>query len=178
MRGHVILLYREVFAFLCYTLKWYSSSWNRFRRSFDNKFYDKHVEQRVKRIQGLIQRVRDELNLMSDQTVQDIYTEQNAGFADTANRFGALEKSIDEKLAKLAQMLGEQMCRTLMAHAQHGKSCSPIKPRFPIAEKLRCSDLSDLRNNHLLSEGITSEINGVESNLGMFLLISMAENHS
>ncbi|KAI1746506.1 hypothetical protein F4782DRAFT_524269 [Xylaria castorea] len=125
MKGHVVLLYRKVFAFLCYTLKWYSSSWNRFRKAFDNKFYDKNVEQRVKRIQGLVQRVRDEINLMSDRMVQNIHSEQRAGFTATVDlinsRIGELEGDLDAKFAEFAQSLGEQMCKTLMANAQHGE---------------------------------------------------------
>ncbi|KAJ8121203.1 hypothetical protein ONZ43_g2285 [Nemania bipapillata] len=133
MKGHIVLLYREVFAFLCYALKWYNSSWNRFRKAFDSNFYDKNVEQRVKRIQSLVQRVRDEINLMSDQMVQDIHLEQRAGFTATTDlinsRFDELD--LDAKFAKFARSLGEQMCRTLMAHAQHGmssRSCNLAGP--------------------------------------------------
>ncbi|KAI1123361.1 hypothetical protein F5Y10DRAFT_270159 [Nemania abortiva] len=138
MKGHIVLLYREVFAFLCYTLKWYSSSWNRFRKAFDSNFYDKIVEQRVKRIQSLVQRVRDEINLMNDQMVQDIHLEQRAGFTATIDlinsRFGELD--LDAKFANFAQSLGEQMCKTFMAHAQH--------------------ELNDLRRNHLVSQGFNN----------------------
>ncbi|KAI0186884.1 hypothetical protein EV127DRAFT_483846 [Xylaria flabelliformis] len=134
MKGHIVLLYREVFAFLCYTLKWYSSSWNRFRKAFDSRFYDKNVEQRVKRIQGLVQRVRDEINLMSDTMVQNIHSEQRAGFDATADlintRIDELEGGLDAKFAEFARSLGEQMCKTLMANAQH--------------------ELSNLRNGRLL----------------------------
>ncbi|XDG07409.1 hypothetical protein ABKA04_007024 [Annulohypoxylon sp. FPYF3050] len=128
-KGHVALLYREVFAFLCYTMKWYSSSWNRFRKAFDNKFYDKNVESRVKRIQGLVQRVRDEMKLVSDQMVHNIRSEQKTGFVETNNhidmRFDELKESLDERLVTMAHILreqmkiGQQMCSTLMASAQH-----------------------------------------------------------
>ncbi|KAI1741309.1 hypothetical protein F4680DRAFT_416368 [Xylaria scruposa] len=134
MKGHILLLYRELFAFLCYTLKWYSSSWNRFRKAFDNRFYDKNVEQRVKRIQSLVQRVRDEMNLMSDGMVQAIHSEQRAGFTATVDlintRIGELEGDLDAKFAQFARTLGEQMCETLMANAQR--------------------ELSDARNSRLL----------------------------
>ncbi|KAI0454811.1 hypothetical protein F5B21DRAFT_474335 [Xylaria acuta] len=139
MKGHIVLLYKEVFAFLCHTLKWYNSSWNRFRKAFDNRFYDKNVEQRVKRIQGLVQRVRDEINLMSDRMVQDIHSEQRAGFTATINlintRIGELEGDLDAKFARFSRNLGEQMCKTLMANAQH--------------------DLSNSRNNHLILQDIS-----------------------
>lgn len=125
MKGHVVLLYREVFAFLCYTMKWYGSSWNRFRKAFDNKFYDKNVESRVKRIQGLVQQVRYEMNLASDQMIHDIHSDQKAGFTETYKRIDLrideLEGGLDDKLMRFARMIGEQMCTTLMANAQHGK---------------------------------------------------------
>ncbi|KAI1460022.1 hypothetical protein F4805DRAFT_454962 [Annulohypoxylon moriforme] len=131
MKSHVVLLYREIFAFLCYTMKWYSSSWNRFRKAFDNKFYDKNVESRVKRIQGLVQRVRDEIKLASDQMVQDIRSEQRTGFIETYNRIDnridELEGGLDEKLMRFARMIGEQMCTTLMANAQHELDDSRMK---------------------------------------------------
>ncbi|KAI0883763.1 uncharacterized protein GGS22DRAFT_189731 [Annulohypoxylon maeteangense] len=131
MKGHVILLYREVFAFLCHTMKWYSSSWNRFKKAFDNKFYDKNVESRVKRIQGLVQRVRDEMRLASDQMVQDIHLEQKTGFIETYNRIDMrldeFEGVLDEKLMKFARMIGEQMCTTLMANAQHDLNDSRMR---------------------------------------------------
>lgn len=127
MKAHVVLLYREVFAFLCHTMKWYSSSWNRFRKAFDNKFYDKNVESRVKRIQGLVQRVRDEMNLASDQMIHDIHSDQKAGFTETYKRMDLRFDELDGKLMRFARMIGEQMCTTLMANAQHGKRRTSIK---------------------------------------------------
>ncbi|KAI1078710.1 hypothetical protein F5B20DRAFT_547012 [Whalleya microplaca] len=123
MKGHVVLLYREVFTFLSYTMKWYSSSWNRFKKAFDNRFYDKHVEGRVKSIQGLVQRVRDEMKLASDGLVQNIHSEQRAGFIETRSRI----EELDDKLDRFVRMIGQQMSKTMMANAQHELSDSAQK---------------------------------------------------
>jgi hypothetical protein len=153
MKGHIILLYQEVFASLCYTIKWYSSPWNLFKKAFDNKFYDKNVEQKVKRIQGLVQRVRDEMQLMSDQKIQDISLEQRAGFTETFNhigtRFDELEEGLEAKFTRFAQKLGEQMCLMLMANAQQGRlgKCHPNVSSLPAKCYL---DLSDLRGDRLI----------------------------
>ncbi|KAI1408084.1 hypothetical protein F5Y13DRAFT_114612 [Hypoxylon sp. FL1857] len=137
MRGHIVLLYREVFAFLCYTMKWFSSSWNRFKKAFDNRFYDKNVQQRVSRVQSLVQRVRDEINLMSEQTVHNIHLDQRVGFVETYNRIDTridrLQTDLDEKFMGLTRMIGEQMSQTLMANAQH--ELSNLKPRDLLMDK-------------------------------------------
>ncbi|KAL1865530.1 hypothetical protein Daus18300_007175 [Diaporthe australafricana] len=90
MKKHVICLYKEVFEFLCYTMKWYSSAWQRLRKSIDAHYYDKEVLQRVDRIRGLVQRVRDELKLGTDERVRAIQVETRAGFRDTNTQIGAL----------------------------------------------------------------------------------------
>ena len=129
VKRYVLALYSEVFAFLCYAMKWYSSSWNRFRKSFDGKFYDNQVDQRVGRIQKLVLRVHDEMRLGTDRTVQAIHTQQRMGFLETntriETRFDQFDREIDIKLDKkfemLASILGQRMRMTLMANAQHGE---------------------------------------------------------
>ncbi|OAA35948.1 hypothetical protein NOR_07756 [Metarhizium rileyi] len=128
VKRYVLALYSEVFAFLCHAMKWYSSSWNRFRKAFDGKFYGKHVEQTVLRIQKLVQRVHDEMKLGTDRTVQNIHTEQRMGFFETNRRidrrfdeFGRdIDTKLDERLKAFSKLLGQQMRLTLMANAQHG----------------------------------------------------------
>lgn len=125
VKRYVLALYSEVFAFLCHAMKWYSSSWNRFRKSFDGKFYDTHLEQRVTSIQKLVRRVHDEMKLGTDRAVQVIHAEQRRGFLETnthiATRFDQFDREIDMKLKAFAKLVGEQMSMTLMANAQHGK---------------------------------------------------------
>lgn len=125
MKALVVLLYKEVFAFLCYSMKWYSSSRYRLRKAFDNRFYDKTVAQQVKSIQGLVQRVRDEMDLLNDRLVQDIHSQQRTGVDEILNHISEVEQGWDAKLdAKfnmLAQILGAKMCETLKANAQHGE---------------------------------------------------------
>ncbi|KAK6853957.1 hypothetical protein PG995_010769 [Apiospora arundinis] len=125
MRALVVLLYKEVFAFLCYSMKWYSSSRYRLRKAFDNRFYDKTVAQQVKSIQGLVQRVRDEMDLLNDRLVQDIHSQQRTGVDEILNHISEVEQGWDAKLdAKfnmLAQILGAKMCETLKANAGHGE---------------------------------------------------------
>ncbi|KAK8867395.1 hypothetical protein PGQ11_005973 [Apiospora arundinis] len=123
MRALVVLLYKEVFAFLCYSMKWYGSSRYRLRKAFDNRFYDKTVAQQVKSIQGLVQRVRDEMDLLNDRLVQDVHSQQRTGVDEILNHISEVEQGWDAKLdAKfnmLAQILGAKMCETLKANAQH-----------------------------------------------------------
>ncbi|KAK8043133.1 hypothetical protein PG994_013616 [Apiospora phragmitis] len=115
MKRLVVLLYKDVFAFLCYSMKWYSSWRNRFRTAFDNQFYTKNVEQRVKGIQLLVQRVRDEMTLMNDRLVQDIHSEQKTGIDEIKDHMINLHAWLDAKF----QGLGAQVCETLKANAQH-----------------------------------------------------------
>jgi len=125
-------MYCEVFEFLCHTIKWYSSSWNRFRKAYDGKFYDKLVQQRVQKIQRLVQRVRDELKLSTGRSVNIIRVEQQRGFLEMSSRFDSLEDTIDEKIEEKLQAfavdvgyslrdLAPKIALQLMAHSQHGK---------------------------------------------------------
>lgn len=110
-------------------MKWYSSSWNRFRKSFDVKFYDKNVEERIDGIQRLVRRVHDEMQLTTDKTVQSIHQEQRVGFMETNTRLATLfdelgrelDIKLDVKLEQFSKRIGERMRLTLMANAQHGK---------------------------------------------------------
>ncbi|KAI1337702.1 hypothetical protein F5Y15DRAFT_151514 [Xylariaceae sp. FL0016] len=61
----VVRLYVEVFSFLCYCMKWYQSSWIRFKKSFDKNFYDKHVEKRIDDIKVLVKQVSREAKLQT-----------------------------------------------------------------------------------------------------------------
>ncbi|CZR56709.1 uncharacterized protein PAC_06598 [Phialocephala subalpina] len=132
IKRHVVSLYREVFAFLCYAMKWYQSAWNRFQKSFHTKFYDKDVQQRVNTIKGLVKRVHDEMKLITDKTVQVIFTDQRNGFIETNTRINELgrnvgelheelERILDRKFGQLANQfsLGQKMFMTLGANAQH-----------------------------------------------------------
>ncbi|KAK8128973.1 hypothetical protein PG984_010081 [Apiospora sp. TS-2023a] len=116
MKSLVVLLYKDVFAFLCHSMKWYSSPKHRFWTSLNNRFYDKNVEQRVKGIQGLVQRVRDEMSLMNDHLVQDMHAEQRTGFDEIKNH---IDRGLDARFERLAQIVGAQMSETLKANAQH-----------------------------------------------------------
>ncbi|KAK7926600.1 hypothetical protein PG985_003598 [Apiospora marii] len=100
-------------------MKWYSSAWNRFKKALDNHFYDKNVQQRVKTIQGLVQRVRDEMSLMNDRLVQDMHSEQRTGFNEIKNH---IDRGLDARFERLAQVVGAQMSETLKANAQHHSS--------------------------------------------------------
>lgn len=130
LRRHIIVMYCEVFEFLCHTIKWYSSSWNRFRKAYDGKFYDKLVQQRVQKIQRLVQRVRDELKLSTGRSVNIIRVEQQRGFLEMSSRFDSLEDTIDEKIEEKLQAfaidvgyslrdLAPKIALQLMAHSQH-----------------------------------------------------------
>lgn len=119
MKGLVVLLYKEVFAFLCHSMKWYSSPKHRFWTSLNNRFYDKNVEQRVKGIQGLVQNVRDEMSLMNDRLVQDVHSEQRTGFDEIKNH---IDRGLDARFEWLAQIVGARMSETLKANAQHRES--------------------------------------------------------
>ncbi|KAK8052307.1 hypothetical protein PG993_003692 [Apiospora rasikravindrae] len=121
MKGLVVLLYKDVFAFLCYSMKWYSSTWNRFRTAFDNRFYNKNVEQRVKGIQDLVQRVRDEMHLTNDRLVQDLYSEQRTSVDEIKNHIDEFGNGLGAWLDTRFKELGAQMFQTLMANAQHGE---------------------------------------------------------
>lgn len=117
MKRHVICLYREVFEFLSYTMKWYSSAWQRFRKSIDAHYYDKEVVQRVAKIRGLVKRVHDELKLGTDEIVRTMQTETRAGFRELTTNF----KNLDEKFEFLSKQLGDAMFSLLVANCQHGK---------------------------------------------------------
>ncbi|KAK8060847.1 hypothetical protein PG996_010777 [Apiospora saccharicola] len=115
MKSLVVLLYKDVFAFLCHSMKWYSSPKHRFWTSLNNRFYDKNVEQRVKGIQGLVQRVRDEMSLLSDRLVQDMHWEQRTGFDEIKNH---IDRGLDARFERLVQIIGAQTSETLKANAQ------------------------------------------------------------
>ncbi|KAK7957773.1 hypothetical protein PG988_012621 [Apiospora saccharicola] len=123
MKSLVVLLYKDVFAFLCHSMKWYSSPKHRFWTSLNNRFYDKNVEQRVKGIQGLVQRVRDEMSLLSDRLVQDMHWEQRTGFDEIKNY---IDRGLNARFERLAQIVGAQMSETLKASAQHPFFEQPI----------------------------------------------------
>lgn len=124
LRRHVITLYCEVFEFLCHTMKWYSSSWNRFRKAFDGKFYDKQVQQRVQKIQGLVQRVRDELKLSTGISVNIIRVEQQKSVLEMHLRFDSLEERLQAFAVDVSHSLrelGQKPALQLMAQSQHGR---------------------------------------------------------
>lgn len=133
LKRHVITLYCEVFEFLCHTMKWYSSAWNRFLKAYNGKFYDEKIRGRIQKIQGLVQRVRDELKLSTGRSVQTIRVEQHTNFLQMNSRLDTLEDTIDEKLEEKLQAfaldvgrslreLGPAVALQLMSHCQHGKS--------------------------------------------------------
>ncbi|KAK8104990.1 hypothetical protein PG999_008349 [Apiospora kogelbergensis] len=136
MRTLVVELYKEVFAFLCYSMKWYSSSRHRLRKAFDNHFYDKNVEQRVQSCQDLVQRVRDEMSLQNDRLVQDMHSGQRTGFDEIVNRISKVEDNLsakfednlNAKFQMLTEIVGLKMFGTLQANAQH--DLNPDQPRI------------------------------------------------
>lgn len=119
MKRHVICLYREVFEFLSYTMKWYSSAWQRLWDS-NAHYYDKEVVQRVAKIRGLVKRVHDELKLGTDEIVRTMQAETRAGFRDTNTQIGELADSLKNLDGKFKQ-LGDAMFSFLVANCQHGK---------------------------------------------------------
>lgn len=133
LKRHVITLYCEVFEFLCHTMKWYSSAWNRFLKAYNGKFYDEKIQGRVQKIQGLVQRVRDELKLSTGRSVQIIRVEQHMNFLKMNSRLDSFEDTIDEKIeeklrafaldvGRSLRELGPAIALQLMSHCQHGTS--------------------------------------------------------
>ncbi|KAF2996782.1 hypothetical protein E8E14_005304 [Neopestalotiopsis sp. 37M] len=117
MRQHVISLYREVFTLLCYAMQWYQSKSFRFRKAFNNKFYDETVKDRVKRIQGHLQRTRDEMNLLASENLELISVRQEKSHDGIFARMDDLNQKFDV-IARL--LVGKEMSSTLYANAEQG----------------------------------------------------------
>jgi hypothetical protein len=69
MKRLVTLLYIKYFQFLCHAMKWYSSSKMRFRKAFNQKFYDDEVAKKVDKIKSIVQEIVQEARLETQQTV-------------------------------------------------------------------------------------------------------------
>jgi hypothetical protein len=154
IKHHVLALYSEVFEFLCYAIKWYSSKWNRFLKAFDGNFYDKQVQQRVSRIQKLVQRVRDEIKISTNETVQTIHREQRHGFNEANERIEKMDMKL-EIMGRDFKELAELMTRTLMANAQHGRSLPPTGDE---CASNTFTELLDLRSRQNVIEFAVREV--------------------
>ncbi|KAI0017746.1 hypothetical protein F4780DRAFT_782018 [Xylariomycetidae sp. FL0641] len=72
VRRDVVRLYVEIFNFLCYAMNWYSSRWNRLKRSLDSKFYDEKVVKKVTDIKKLVKEVSREAKLETQSRTERI----------------------------------------------------------------------------------------------------------
>ncbi|KAI0126483.1 hypothetical protein BJ170DRAFT_694947 [Xylariales sp. AK1849] len=70
MKHLVITLYVQVFKFLCEMMTWYQSAGKRFRASFNSRFYDKKIDERVHDIKLLVKRVEQETSIETQRQVK------------------------------------------------------------------------------------------------------------
>lgn len=87
-------------------MKWYSSTWNRFRKAYDGRYYDKNVEQRVQKIQGLVKRVGDELKLSTARSVNIMHSGHQRSLLEFRSEFRSRFDHLEEKLLALAETWG------------------------------------------------------------------------
>ncbi|KUI68926.1 hypothetical protein VM1G_04638 [Cytospora mali] len=97
-RRAVANAYVEVFKFLCYSMNWQASRWNRFSSAVQNTFYDDHIKTHVDEIERLAKLVDRETNRQTYEGVLDLLEigstlSSSAQQRTTADRFRTQSES-------------------------------------------------------------------------------------
>ncbi|KUI55017.1 hypothetical protein VP1G_02340 [Cytospora mali] len=126
-RRAVANAYVEVFKFLCYSMNWQASRWNRFSSAVQNTFYDDHIKTHVDEIERLAKLIDRETNRQTHEGVLDLLEIGNtlsssAQQRSTADRFRTQSESqvsmSFEDASKAFSRLGYDVTHCLTAAEQ------------------------------------------------------------